>query len=79
VACNKYPIILAIAIAMQAALSRCALAITYGVDLTPLANAHALSLEHLSPPQSFIHSEEDIEVIAFAMAPLDHPALFSNS
>jgi hypothetical protein len=69
---------LAIAVAMQAALSRCALTIAYGVDTTPLTNAHAPTPALLSPPQSFIHSEKYIEVIAFAMAPLDHPALFSN-
>ncbi len=63
---------------MLAALSRCALAIAHGVDPTPLANAHAPSPALLSPPQSFIYSEEDIEALAFAMAPLDHPALFSN-
>jgi len=48
------------------------------VDPTPLANAHAPAPSLLSPPQSFIHSEEDIEDIAFTIAPLDHPALFSN-
>ncbi len=63
---------------MQTALSRCALAIAYGVDPTPLANAFAPALALLSPPQSLIHLEEDIEVIAFVIDPLDHPALFSN-
>ncbi len=63
---------------MQATPSRCALATTYGADPTTLANALAPAPALLSPPQYFIHSEEDIEVIAFAIAPLDRPVLFSN-
>ena len=41
VACSKYPTILAMTIVMQAALSRCALAIAVGDPLVPLANAPA--------------------------------------
>ncbi len=74
--CIKYPAILAIAIVMQATLSRCALAIAVGVDPVPLTDAPAPAPAFLSPPQSCIPSEEDIEVIAFPLAPLGHPALY---
>ncbi len=50
---------------MQAALSRCALAIAVGDALVPLADAHppayAPAPDILSPPQSLLRSEEEIE------------------
>jgi hypothetical protein len=63
VACCPYPVILAIALIIQAALCRCALAIAVvvGVDLVPLAHAHAPAPALLSPHQSFLPSIEDVE------------------
>ena len=61
VACSKYLTIIAIFIVMQVALSRCALAIAVGDPLVPLAPAPAPAPARLSPTESFLPSEVDIE------------------